>query len=420
MNRFLVWVTFFAILPSIGLSQRFRSKQKTLGIPYFQVIVPGYPTANPDSVRIDVIARVPFDAIQFLKKEGTFEAQFELSIDILNEDEKKVSGKISSYSVNSNEFRQTISPKSYELVRESFVVATGEYSCEMSVTDKDTHKSGHQTIKLDLMRFGEGVALSDLLLIDPQDMSDLSAGGIPRIPYHLTGTDTVFYLYYEARVTPGEFELTVDMITVDDESLSNETLTRSSGEGVMREILKLLRPASAGNKFKIQLSLAQGEEKSTTDIVVESRWRGLTSRVSNMEDAIEQVRYIATSKEYKKLRKAKKDKKEQFFKEFWQNRDPSPETPENELMDEYYRRVQYCNNKFGSWQNGWKTPMGMIFILFGPPDDIEINLHARDGRSYQRWHYYAISRSFLFVDFNGFGDYELVEPYNSPYGTRRF
>lgn len=154
--------------------------------------------------------------------------------------------------------------------------------------------------------------------------------------------------------------------------------------------------------------------------MVESRWRGLTSHVSNVDDAIDQARYIASSKEYKKLKKAKRGKKEQIFKEFWQKRDPSPDTPENELMNEYYRRVQYTNSKFGSWQNGWKTPMGMIFILFGPPDDIEINLHARDGRSYQRWHYYAISRSFLFIDFNGFGDYELVEPYNSPYGTRRY
>ena len=420
MKRFLIWVTILTFIPVVGSSQMFRPKQKTLGIPYFQVVVPSYPTENPDSVRIDVIARVPFDAVQFLKKEESFESKFELSIGILNSEEKKIAGKISSYSLTSGEFRQTISPKAFELVKESFFVKPGEYSCEVSVTDMDTHKSGRQTIKLDLTRIGEGVVLSDLLLVDPKNMNDLSAGGIPRIPPHLSNTDTVFYIYYEARVTPGEYDLTVDIITEDEKSLSNETLFGASTEGVIKEVLKLLRPASSENRFKIQLLLEQGEKNSTTDLVVESRWRGLTSHISDVDDAIDQARYIASSKEYKKLRKAKKGKKEEIFKEFWQKRDPSPDTRENELMDEYYRRVQYTNNKFGSWQNGWKTPMGMIFILFGPPDDIEINLHARDGRSYQRWHYYAVSRSFLFIDFNGFGDYELVEPYNSPYGTRRY
>lgn len=210
MKRFSVWITILACIPMVGSSQMFKPKPKTLGIPYFQVVVPGYPTEDPDSVRIDVIARVPFDAVQFLKSEEGFEAKFELSIGVLNADEDKVAGKISSYSVSSGEFRQTISPKAFELVKESFVVEPGEYSCEVSVTDMDTHKSGRQTIKLDLTRVGEGVVLSDLLLVDPEDSDDLSAGGVPRIPPHLTNADTVFYLYYEARMPPGEYELTVD------------------------------------------------------------------------------------------------------------------------------------------------------------------------------------------------------------------
>jgi hypothetical protein len=59
--------------------------------------------------------------------------------------------------------------------------------------------------------------------------------------------------------------------------------------------------------------------------------------------------------------------------------------------------------------------MGMIYVLFGMPDDIQYTPYGLDGRAYQRWQYYKVSKSFLFVDRNGFGDYELVEPY-FPYG----
>ena len=88
-------------------------------------------------------------------------------------------------------------------------------------------------------------------------------------------------------------------------------------------------------------------------------------------------------------------------------------------MNEYFKRVQYADEKFGSFRDGWKTSMGMIFILFGPPDDIEVNLFGPSGRSYQIWHYYVINRKFEFVDYNGFGEYELVGGYSSPYGSLR-
>jgi len=104
-----------------------------------------------------------------------------------------------------------------------------------------------------------------------------------------------------------------------------------------------------------------------------------------------------------------------MFKDFWKAKDPSPGTTENELMDEYYRRVKYANDKFTTFQDGWRSDMGMIFILFGPPDNIEINLFAPDGKSYQWWQYYLINKTFVFVDPAGFGDYELLERYNLPY-----
>ena len=91
--------------------------------------------------------------------------------------------------------------------------------------------------------------------------------------------------------------------------------------------------------------------------------------------------------------------------------DPSPGTEENELMDEYYRRVDFSNANFGTMQQGWQSDRGMVYIILGAPNDIERHPFESDGKPYEIWTYYRINRDFIFVDTTGFGDYRLVSPF---------
>ncbi|MCK4297684.1 MAG: GWxTD domain-containing protein, partial [Candidatus Marinimicrobia bacterium] len=95
---------------------------------------------------------------------------------------------------------------------------------------------------------------------------------------------------------------------------------------------------------------------------------------------------------------------------FWKGKDPTPNTQENELMNEYYMRVHYSNQHFSGFQAGWKADMGMIFILFGPPSDIERHPFDIQSKPYEIWYYYEINRTFVFVDESGFGEYRLISP----------
>jgi len=137
-----------------------------------------------------------------------------------------------------------------------------------------------------------------------------------------------------------------------------------------------------------------------------------------LDVAIEQLQYIASRKEMKKLRNAPKDKKKEYFDAFWKAKDPTPGTETNELMDEYYRRVEFANQHFSGFREGWKTDMGMIYILFGPPNDVErqpFNVEANpfyetEIYAYEIWYYYDLNRRFIFADHQGFGDYRLENP----------
>lgn len=84
------------------------------------------------------------------------------------------------------------------------------------------------------------------------------------------------------------------------------------------------------------------------------------------------VGYIITSAERQAFKKLTTDaEKDEFIQEFWRRRNPNPGSPENTYKQEFYRRVAYANEHFSSGIPGWKTDRGHIYIMYGPPDEIE-------------------------------------------------
>ena len=62
---------------------------------------------------------------------------------------------------------------------------------------------------------------------------------------------------------------------------------------------------------------------------------------------------------------------EQFIEIFWQKRNPEPDSPNNTAREEHYRRLAYADEHFASGVAGRKTDRGRIYIIWGPPDEIE-------------------------------------------------
>ncbi len=86
----------------------------------------------------------------------------------------------------------------------------------------------------------------------------------------------------------------------------------------------------------------------------------------------EDVVYIITDEERSVFESlTTTEEREQFIEQFWHRRDPDLRTAHNEFREEHYRRIAYANEKFVSAQPGWKTDRGKIYILHGPPDEID-------------------------------------------------
>ena len=145
----------------------------------------------------------------------------------------------------------------------------------------------------------------------------------------------------------------------------------------------------------------------------------------------EDVYLIITPAERAAFEKLKtNEEREQFIQIFWNNRDPSPDTEENEYRDQHYERVAYANEHFASGVPGSMTDRGRIYIKFGKPDEIES--HPAGG-SYQRLSYegggmtttYPFEKWFYrhipgvrsgveieFVDPSGSGEYRMARDFS--------
>ena len=96
----------------------------------------------------------------------------------------------------------------------------------------------------------------------------------------------------------------------------------------------------------------------------------------------EDVRWIITDEERSAFMQLSNDEeRDQFIEAFWQRRDPTPDTEENEFKEEHYRRIAYANEHFAAGIPGWKSDRGRIYIVYGPADEIESH---PSGGSYER------------------------------------
>jgi GWxTD domain-containing protein len=117
------------------------------------------------------------------------------------------------------------------------------------------------------------------------------------------------------------------------------------------------------------------------------------------------------------------EEREEFIKIFWGQRDPDPDTEENEYREQYYERIAYANEHFSSGKPGWKTDRGRIYIKFGKPDGIEShpgggpyqksNGESTTGYPFETWFYRYLPgvRSGVeieFVDPSGSGEYRIA------------
>ena len=388
LNRINILIVLLLTLLGFTHAQRMsRSKKQRTNVEKF-VLAPFADAISSDSIRIVTYIEIPFYSLQFIKKGSSLIASYQASISIKDKKGKDLEHIIWSDSIITDIYTDTRSVVKNRKHFTEFVVSKGsQYELIGELQDFDTRKKGILKKKVDYREYDKLPSL-----MEPNYLLDLSGDwgfGRDKIPtrgYRVREIGDGIDLKITGFVNPGDYEVNI--------FLSNGTITDSLVQ-----------------RFTVDKISSFSRNKP-----------GISNYVYDIDLALKQMKYILQNDERSKLKKKSKNDKEELFYSLWKDRDPTPETDRNELMEEYYERVSYVNEHFDGWQPGWETDQGMIYILFGPPDEIQRTNSTssnssfwNDGNSatslYQVWSYYTINKQFVFRDQNGFGDYRLNTPF---------
>ena len=99
--------------------------------------------------------------------------------------------------------------------------------------------------------------------------------------------------------------------------------------------------------------------------------KGVTfPRPSTLDELVGPLRYIATEAEMDRILSAGNEtEKRARFDVFWLSH-AADRAAAAGLIKEYYTRVTDANRYFSSVKEGWRTDMGMVYIVLGPPASV--------------------------------------------------
>jgi GWxTD domain-containing protein len=135
----------------------------------------------------------------------------------------------------------------------------------------------------------------------------------------------------------------------------------------------------------------------------------LLSMKAGFPRSLEIIETIATDEELQKLEDAAPNERKDAWEAFWASRDPDPATKANEARLDFFRRVRFANQHFGTaLQPGWRTDRGRVLLEHGHPDQIDRGPSSPGQPSLEIWRYHALGLEFRFVDETGLGEFRLV------------
>jgi len=355
-----------------------------------------------------------YSELAFIRVLAGYGASLRVTVVFRRGSADQVGGDVGEERIVVPTFEATREPASRVRFQRTFRLDPGEYRIEVTVEDLNGGRTSKALGEVRIPVFAEGgLGLGDLEfgfcasdsafipLPSRRYEADLERACVRGTIYdRRAGADTLTIPVQLAHQVRGE---------------SGEVLSRGDTTiAVAGQATFVLRPNVVDlflGTYTLEVEAREGERKWRAERPFEVETLTLP-RGQNYATVVEILSYVATDVEYEELRQADTDAERQgVWERFWARRDPSPDTPRNEAMIEFFRRVRFANRNFaGQSVAGWRTDQGRVYIRHGAPDQVEERPATFYDPPYQIWHYYQLNRRYVFADREGFGRYELVSP----------
>jgi|FLOH01.1.fsa_nt_gi GWxTD domain-containing protein len=388
-----------------------QDKKKYQVINDFEIKVVPIAVSAKDSMKIITVLEIPYSSLQFVKDSSGFKAEYEATIAVQGKDHHQYERLIWQESIWVEDYLQTISIKSHVSHGKQIVVPLDELTIVAEITDLETHKNGYRSETFSYSLNSElPQLLEPVILVSKKGDWGFGPNLFPLISTNYSDYPESLFVYISGYINPIPYELNISL-EYNEETIWEDHKTEENNNDWFHYTIQIPADSLFGVYMSLVSEIHQGNNQDEKITDVRLKQKGISRFVEDIDSALEQMRYILSNEEKQRLKKISNRDKEKLFFEFWIDRDPTPMTSFNELMEEYYRRVSFSNEHFSNFQPGWRSDMGMIYILMGPPDDLERINMPNSRNSYEVWYYHRINERFTFVDTNGFGDFRLNEPF---------
>ena len=231
------------------------------------------------------------------------------------------------------------------------------------------------------------------------------------LPY---GTDTLHF-YLEAYGLTVGTRIVTRVVDGSDRELWRDTVALRGDASLAAAAIAVAPDRLPVGQAELQTSPAAGGDTTRTRFLVSfsNQWV-----ITNFEEMLNLLRYFDAQEWVDSLRKAPPDQRPGVWRAFWKATDPVAITPENEALDDYFRRVQQANVRFpDEGEPGWLTDRGEVLITLGEPDEVldMSNGMDRSGLRAIRWTYTNLRLVLYFQDQTGFNHFKLTPTSRAEY-----
>ena len=373
-------------------------------------------TDHPDTVKLACYSQIAYDLLQFVKKDSMYKALYELSIRIHDKKDELVAENIGSRTIKVDGFSETNRRDLISQDKRIFKLTPGEYTLMVELVDYQVDRPYRMTIPLEIPNYWEStLSATEIQFYHASESNEnTEKEPFPVFPPVRGQTDEAFVAAFHIFSDGTANHLNVKKTVTN---LARQTVFADSSIVPVQSRIQSMRmglqmPLAYPGKYMLSVALSDGKNTKTIE-------RPFYVRVGNdaesnevVEEPAEPLLLVMEGKDFSRIRELPAQERDAEVKAFWKQMDPEPDTKENAVKDEFYRRVAFANQNYPPLKGndpGWKTDRGKTYVLYGSPADVGYHsFMKKNADAVEVWTYPNIQRTFIFEYKLKDGDYRLV------------
>lgn len=405
-------------------------KDSEFGEPRFAIDAVDFRTEHEDVNRIEVYYKIFYNGLSYQKTDTGYIADYRVEIVIEGDDDAQIEAVSKQGTIRLKTYAETRRPEDFLVNMISSTHGPQNLKIRAILSDGEGNQLAGEELDVNNRKYWEKyptishVQFAHSISPAEGDSKFIKNGLriIPSVSKVFGGTiDSTLSFYHE--IYPGRAQ---DKYM----KLLTRLYMRNRGEqyadtidiGEVTEIIHRTHTINVASlppgDYDLELELVGRRGKDYDDLKEEMELELTAESIfqADYETAVDMLKYLATNEELDRLKDAETDEaRRQAWDEFWALRQRDGNDRVNPTKREYFRRIRHSNRYFTVMnKEGWKTTRGMVYIKYGPPDEVEDYPFELGVKPYQVWQYYRLNppRRFTFVDEWGDGNYELQPPYD--------